>query len=118
MTKTNNIFLRENLLHSLERRQSLLTAIRWKAKQKVEKIIIKEPFYKFLDKVDKMKVSDKERSQIYDYIFCLLNRSADLKTNKKPSTANVTSIYWGGSFCYLTKIKSKKEIVDLVKFLD
>ena len=118
MTKTNNIFLRENLLHSLERRQSLLTAIRWKTKQKVEKIIIKEPFYKFLDKVDKMKVSDKERSQIYDYIFCLLNRSADLKTNKKPSTANVTSIYWGGSFCYLTKIKSKKEIVDLVKFLD
>ena len=118
MSKTNDIFPRENLIRSLERRQSLLTTIRWETKQKVEKIIIKEPFYKFLDKVDKMKVSDKERSQIYDYIFCLLNRSADLKTNKKPSTANVTSIYWGGSFCYLTKIKSKKEIVDLVKFLD
>ena len=117
MTKTNNIFLRENLLHSLERRQSLLTAIRWKTKQKVEKIIIKEPFYKFLDKVDKMKVSDKERSQIYDYIFCLLNRSADLKTNKKPSTANITSMYWGESFYYLTKIKSKNEIIDLMKFL-
>ena len=47
----------------------------------------------------------------------MLNRSADLKTNKKPSSANVTSMYWGGSFYYLTKIKSKKEIIDLIKFL-
>ena len=117
MSKTNNIFLRENLIRSLDRRQSLLTTIRWETKQKVEKIIIKESFYKFLDKVDKIKVFDEERSKIYDFIFCLLNRSADLKTNKKPSTANVTSIYWGGSFCYLTKIKSKKEIIDLMKFL-
>lgn len=64
-----------------------------------------------------MKVSDEERSQIYDFIFCLLNRSADLKTNKKPSSANITSMYWGESFYYLTKIKSKKEIIDLIKFL-
>ena len=64
-----------------------------------------------------MKVSDEERSQIYDYIFCLLNRSAELKTNKKPSSANITSMYWGESFYYLTKIKSKKEIIDLMKFL-
>ena len=118
MSKTNNIFLRENLIRSLDRRQSLLTTIRWETKQKVEKIIIKESFYKFLDKVDKMKVSDEERSKIYDFIFCLLNRSADLKTNKKPSSANVTSMYWGGSFCYLTKIKSKNEIVYLMRFLD
>ena len=117
MSKTNNIFLRENLIRSLDRRQSLLTTIRWETKQKVEKIIIKESFYKFLDKVDKMKVSDEERSQIYDFIFCLLNRSADLKTNKKPSSANITSMYWGESFYYLTKIKSKKEIIDLMKFL-
>ena len=105
MSKTNNIFLRENLIRSLERRQSLLTTIRWETK------------HKFLDKVDKMKVSDEERSQIYDFIFCLLNRSADLKTNKKPSSANITSMYWGESFYYLTKIKSKKEIIDLIKFL-
>ena len=118
MSKTNNIFLRENLIRSLERRQSLLTTIRWETKQKVEKIVIKESFYKFLDKVDKMKVSDEERSKIYDYIFCLLNRSADLKTNKKPSSANITSMYWGESFYYLTKIKSKNEIVDLMRFLD
>ena len=117
MSKTNNIFLRENLIRSLDRRQSLLTTIRWETKQKVEKIIIKESFYKFLDKVDKIKVSDEERSQIYDYIFCLLNRSAELKTNKKPSSANITSMYWGESFYYLTKIKSKKEIIDLMKFL-
>ena len=117
MSKTNNIFLRENLIRSLERRQSLLTTIRWETKQKVEKIIIKESFYKFLDKVDKIKVSDEERSKIYDFIFCLLNRSADLKTNKKPSSANITSMYWGESFYYLTKIKSKKEIIDLMKFL-
>ena len=117
MSKTNNIFLRENLIRSLDRRQSLLTTIRWETKQKVEKIIIKESFYKFLDKVDKIKVSDEERSKIYDYIFCLLNRSADLKTNKKPSSANITSMYWGESFYYLTKIKSKKEIIDLMKFL-
>ena len=117
MSKTNNIFLRENLIRSLDRRQSLLTTIRWETKQKVEKIIIKESFYKFLDKVDKIKVSDEERSQIYDFIFCLLNRSADLKTNKKPSSANITSMYWGESFYYLTKIKSKKEIIDLIKFL-
>ena len=118
MSKTNNIFLRENLIRSLDRRQSLLTTIRWETKQKVEKIIIKESFYKFLDKVDKIKVFDEERSKIYDYIFCLLNRSADLKTNKKPSSANITSMYWGGSFYYLTKIKSKKEIIDLMRFLD
>ena len=118
MSKTNNIFLRENLIRSLDRRQSLLTKIRWETKQKVEKIIIKESFYKFLDKVDKIKVFDEERSKIYDYIFCLLNRSADLKTNKKPSSANITSMYWGGSFYYLTKIKSKKEIIDLMRFLD
>ena len=118
MSKTNNIFLRENLIRSLDRRQSLLTTIRWETKQKVEKIIIKESFYKFLDKVDKIKVSDEERSKIYDYIFCLLNRSADLKTNKKPSSANITSMYWGESFYYLTKIKSKKEIIDLMRFLD
>ena len=117
MSKTNNIFLRENLIRSLERRQSLLTTIRLETKQKVEKIIIKESFYKFLNKVDKIKVSDEERSKIYDFIFCLLNRSADLKTNKKPSSANITSMYWGGSFYYLTKIKSKKEIIDLMKFL-
>ena len=117
MSKTNDIFLRENLIRSLERRQSLLTTIRLETKQKVEKIIIKESFYKFLSKVDKMKVSDEERSKIYDFIFCLLNRSADLKTNKKPSSANITSMYWGGSFYYLTKIKSKKEIIDLIKFL-
>ena len=118
MSKTNNIFLRENLIRSLERRQSLLTTIRWETKQKVEKIIIKESFYKFLDKVDKMKVSDEERSKIYDFIFCLLNRSADLKTNKKPSSANITSMYWGGnSYSRLSKIKSKKEIIDLIKFL-
>ena len=118
MSKTNNIFLRENLIRSLERRQSLLTTIRLETKQKVEKIIIKESFYKFLNKVDKIKVSDEERSKIYDFIFCLLNRSADLKTNKKPSSANITSMYWGGSFYYLTKIKSKKEIIDLMRFLD
>ena len=118
MSKKNNIFLRENLIRSLERRQSLLTTIRWETKQKVEKIIIKESFYKFLDKVDKIKVSDEERSKIYDFIFCLLNRSADLKTNKKPSSANITSMYWGESFYYLTKIKSKNEIVDLMRFLD
>ena len=41
-----------------------------------------------------------------------------MKTNKKPSSANVTSMYWGGSFCYLTKIKSKNEIVYLMRFLD
>ena len=118
MSKTNDIFLRENLIRSLERRQSLLTTIRWETKQKVEKIIIKESFYKFLDKVDKMKVSDEERSKIYDFIFCLLNRSADLKTNKKPSSANITSMYWGGnSYSRLSKIKSKKEIIDLIKFL-
>ena len=118
MSKTNDIFLRENLIHSLERRQSLLTTIRWETKQKVEKIIIKESFYKFLSKVDKMKVSDEERSKIYDFIFCLLNRSADLKTNKKPSSANITSMYWGGnSYSRLSKIKSKKEIIDLIKFL-
>ena len=117
MSKTNNIFLRENLIRSLDRRQSLLTTIRWETKQKVEKIIIKESFYKFLDKVDKIKVFDEERSKIYDFIFCLLNRSADLKTNKKPSSANITSMYWGESFYYLTKIKSKKEIIDLMKFL-
>ena len=117
MSKTNNIFLRENLIRSLERRQSLLTTIRWETKQKVEKIIIKESFYKFLDKVDKIKVSDEERSKIYDFIFCLLNRSADLKTNKKPSSANITSMYWGNSYSYLSKIKSKKEIIDLMKFL-
>ena len=117
MSKTNNIFLRENLIRSLERRQSLLTTIRWETKQKVEKIIIKESFYKFLDKVDKMKVSDEERSKIYDFIFCLLNRSADLKTNKKPSSANITSMYWGTSYSRLSKIKSKKEIIDLIKFL-
>ena len=117
MSKTNNIFLRENLIRSLDRRQSLLTTIRWETKQKVEKIIIKESFYKFLNKVDKMKVSDEEKSKIYDFIFCLLNRSADLKTNKKPSSANITSMYWGESFYYLTKIKSKKEIIDLMKFL-
>ena len=117
MSKTNNIFLRENLIRSLDRRQSLLTTIRWETKQKVEKIIIKESFYKFLDKVDKMKVSDEERSQIYDFIFCLLNRSADLKTNKKPSSANITSMYWDNSCSYLSKIKSKKEIIDLMKFL-
>ena len=109
MSKTNNIFLRENLIRSLDRRQSLLTTIRWETKQKVEKIIIKESFYKFLNKVDKMKVSDEEKSKIYDFIFCLLNRSADLKTNKKPSSANITSMYWGESFYYLTKIKSKKK---------
>ena len=86
-------------------------------KQKVEKIIIKETLYKFLNKVDKMKVSDEERSQIYDFIFCLLNRSADLKTNKKPSSANITSMYWDNSCSYLSKIKSKKEIIDLMKFL-
>ena len=118
MSKKNNIFLRENLIRSLERRQSLLTTIRWETKQKVEKIIIKESFYKFLDKVDKIKVFDEERSKIYDFIFCLLNRSADLKTNKKPSSANITSMYWGESFYYLTKIKSKNEIVDLMRFLD
>ena len=117
MSKTNNIFLRENLIRSLDRRQSLLTTIRWETKQKVEKIIIKESFYKFLDKVDKIKVSDEERSKIYDFIFCLLNRSADLKTNKKPSSANITSMYWGNSYSYLSKIKSKKEIIDLMKFL-
>ena len=118
MSKTNNIFLRENLIRSLDRRQSLLTTIRWETKQKVEKIIIKESFYKFLSKVDKMKVSDEERSKIYDFIFCLLNRSADLKTNKKPSSANITSMYWGGnSYSRLSKIKSKKEIIDLIKFL-
>ena len=117
MSKTNNIFLRENLIRSLERRQSLLTTIRWETKQKVEKIIIKESFYKFLDKVDKIKVSDEERSKIYDFIFCLLNRSADLKTNKKPSSANITSMYWGNSYSRLSKIKSKKEIIDLIKFL-
>ncbi|RKW23356.1 hypothetical protein D8B46_03520, partial [Candidatus Gracilibacteria bacterium] len=117
MSKTNNIFLRENLIRSLDRRQSLLTTIRGETKQKVEKIIIKESFYKFLDKVDKIKVSDEERSKIYDFIFCLLNRSADLKTNKKPSSANITSMYGGESFYYLTKIKSKKEIIDLMKFL-
>ena len=117
MSKTNDIFLRENLIRSLERRQSLLTTIRWETKQKVEKIIIKESFYKFLSKVDKMKVSDEERSQIYDFIFCLLNRSADLKTNKKPSSANITSMYWGTSYSRLSKIKSKKEIIDLIKFL-
>ena len=118
MSKTNDIFLRENLIRSLERRQSLLTTIRWETKQKVEKIIIKESFYKFLSKVDKMKVSDEERSKIYDFIFCLLNRSADLKTNKKPSSANITSMYWGGnSYSRLSKIKSKKEIIDLIKFL-
>ena len=117
MSKTNNIFLRENLIRSLDRRQSLLTTIRWETKQKVEKIIIKEYFHKFLDKVDKMKVSDEERSQIYDFIFCLLNRSADLKTNKKPSSANITSMYWDNSCSYLSKIKSKKEIIDLMKFL-
>ena len=117
MSKTNNIFLRENLIRSLDRRQSLLTKIRWETKQKVEKIIIKESFYKFLNKVDKIKVSDEERSQIYDFIFCLLNRSADLKTNKKPSSANITSMYWDNSCSYLSKIKSKKEIIDLMKFL-
>ena len=117
MSKTNNIFLRENLIRSLDRRQSLLTTIRWETKQKVEKIIIKESFYKFLDKVDKIKVSDEERSKIYDFIFCLLNRSADLKTNKKPSSANITSMYWGTSYSRLSKIKSKKEIIDLIKFL-
>ena len=117
MTKTNNIFLRENLLHSLERRQSLLTAIRWKTKQKVEKIIIKEPFYKLLDKVDKMEISNEEKSKIYDYIFCMLNRSADLKTNKKPSTANVTSIYWVNP-AKLKNINNKKDIVDFMKYLD
>ena len=118
MSRTNDIFLRENLIRSLERRQSLLTTIRWETKQKVEKIIIKESFYKFLSKVDKMKVSDEERSKIYDFIFCLLNRSADLKTNKKPSSANITSMYWGGnSYSRLSKIKSKKEIIDLIKFL-
>ena len=118
MSKTNNIFLRENLIRSLERRQSLLTTIRLETKQKVEKIIIKESFYKFLNKVDKIKVSDEERSKIYDFIFCLLNRSADLKTNKKPSSANITSMYWGGnSYSRLSKIKSKKEIIDLIKFL-
>ena len=118
MSKTNNIFLRENLIRSLDRRQSLLTTIRWETKQKVEKIIIKESFYKFLDKVDKIKVSDEKRSKIYDFIFCLLNRSADLKTNKKPSSANITSMYWGGnSYSRLSKIKSKKEIIDFIKFL-
>ena len=117
MSKTNNIFLRENLIRSLDRRQSLLTKIRWETKQKVEKIIIKESFYKFLDKVDKIKVFDEERSKIYDYIFCLLNRSVDLKTNKKPSSANITSMYWDNSWSYLSKIKSKKEIIDLMKFL-
>ncbi|RAL57483.1 hypothetical protein BLD25_02395 [Candidatus Gracilibacteria bacterium GN02-872] len=117
MSKTNNIFLRENLIRSLERRQSLLTTIRGETKQKVEKIIIKESFYKFLDKVDKIKVSDEERSKIYDFIFCLLNRSADLKTNKKPSSANITSMYGGTSYSRLSKIKSKKEIIDLMKFL-
>ena len=117
MSKTNDIFLRENLIRSLERRQSLLTTIRWETKQKVEKIIIKESFYKFLSKVDKIKVSDEERSKIYDFIFCLLNRSADLKTNKKPSSANITSMYWGNSYSRLSKIKSKKEIIDLIKFL-
>ena len=117
MSKTNNIFLRENLIRSLDRRQSLLTTIRWETKQKVEKIIIKESFYKFLDKVDKIKVFDEERSKIYDFIFCLLNRSADLKTNKKPSSANITSMYWDNSCSYLSKIKSKKEIIDLMKFL-
>ena len=40
-----------------------------------------------------------------------------MKTNKKPSSANITSMYWGESFYYLTKIKSKKEIIDLMKFL-
>ena len=64
-----------------------------------------------------MKVSDEERSKIYDFIFCLLNRSADLKTNKKPSSANITSMYWGNSYSRLSKIKSKKEIIDLIKFL-
>ena len=64
-----------------------------------------------------MKVSDEERSKTYDFIFCLLNRSADLKTNKKPSSANITSMYWGNSYSYLSKIKSKKEIIDLMKFL-
>ena len=64
-----------------------------------------------------MKVSDEERSKIYDFIFCLLNRSADLKTNKKPSSANITSMYWGTSYSRLSKIKSKKEIIDLIKFL-
>ena len=117
MSKTNDIFPRENLIRSLERRQSLLTTIRWETKQKVEKIIIKESFYKFLSKVDKMKVSDEERSKIYDFIFCLLNRSANLKTNKKPSSANITSMYWGSSCSRLSKIKSKKEIIDLIKFL-
>ena len=80
MSKTNNIFLRENLIRSLDRRQSLLTTIRWETKQKVEKIIIKESFYKFLDKVDKIKVSDEERSKIYDYIFLL---SPEYKTRKE-----------------------------------
>ena len=118
MSRTNDIFLRENLIRSLERRQSLLTTIRRQTKQNVENIIIKESFYKFLSKVDKMKVSDEERSKIYDFIFCLLNRSADLKTNKKPSSANITSMYWGGnSYSRLSKIKSKKEIIDLIKFL-
>ena len=45
----------------------------------------------------KIEISSRNKkflqSKIYDYIFCMLNRSADLKTNKKPSTANVTSIY-------------------------
>ena len=40
-----------------------------------------------------------------------------MKTNKKPSSANITSMYWGTSYSRLSKIKSKKEIIDLIKFL-
>ena len=134
---------REWLLYALKRRKELLTKIRKKTQKNVENVIdwettknkdswekeqevkvtkditLKEgPFYKLLDKVDKMEISNEEKSKIYDFIFCLLNRSADLKTNKKPSSANITSMYWGGSFCYLTKIKSKNEIIDLMRFLD
>ena len=133
---------REWLLYALKRRKELLTKIRKKTQKNVENVIdwettknkdswekeqevkvtkditLKEgPFYKLLDKVDKMEISNEEKSKIYDYIFCMLNRSADLKTNKKPSTANVTSIYWVNP-AKLKNINNKKDIVDFMKYLD
>ena len=133
---------REWLLYALKRRKELLTKIRKKTQKNVENVIdwettknkdswekeqevkvtkditLKEgPFYKLLDKVDKMEISNEEKSKIYDFIFCLLNRSADLKTNKKPSSANITSIYWVNP-AKLKNINNKKDIVDFMKYLD
>lgn len=122
----------EKLESKIKRRKSLLQTIRFwfwvevdqiiKWKKQVKEIEIKDSFFTFIEKIKKIKefkeLDEKWKQEICDKLFTILNRAWDLDSNKKPSTANISSIFVSLSWIKTLFSVSKKEIKELFYFLD